>query len=84
MFSELSESQKEYLPAFCLILVNVFRMDGVDLLEKSLFFKSLFSSRFSVVSVEELIFCQKKILLISPWLCQNKTIKFDLLTLMNN
>jgi len=59
-------------------------MVGVDLLEKSLFFKSLFSSSFSARCEGDLIFCQKKILLSQAWLCQNKTPKFDPLTLMNN
>jgi hypothetical protein len=30
----------------------------------------------------ELIFCQKKILPPAAWWCQNKTPKFDLLTLL--
>ena len=84
MFSEFSESSKGYLPLFVLIPVNDFRTYGVDLLEKSLFFKSLFSCRFSMVSEMDLIFGQKKFLVSQPWLCQNKTPKFDLLTLLNN
>ncbi len=43
MFSEFSESFNRGLPVFGLILVNVFKLAGVGQMEKSLFFKPLFS-----------------------------------------
>jgi hypothetical protein len=57
---------------------------GVGYGEKGLFFRPLFFAPFLPGSDGELIFCQKKFLLVEAWFCQNKTTKFDLLTLMNN
>ena len=55
---------------------------GLGNFEKSLFFRPLFFTTFPVFSIGDLIFCQKKILLSWAWFCQNKTFKFDLLTLL--
>jgi len=57
---------------------------GLGYLEKCLSFRPLISLDWNQVLDGKLIFCQKKILSRMAWLTRNKTIKFDLLTLLKN
>jgi len=84
LFSELFESSKAFFLFFAFTLARFFNPGGLDGWEKSLFFRPLLLGPFPAFCYRQLIFCQKKILVKAVWFCQNKTTKFELLTLLNN